>query len=73
MVETRLCNRLTGVPLTKLMRIAIEGPRQSLVNFEEVFKETIQLYRLFKQLTAFNFFSYFLLLHYYWLQNCIVI
>ena len=36
MVKTRLCNRLTDVTLAKLMRIAMEGPEQSSVNFEEV-------------------------------------
>ena len=72
MVKPRLHNRLADVTLAKLMRIAIEGPEQSSVNLEEVFKEKnhrIQLSRLFK-LTAFNFF---LMFHYYWLQNCIVI
>ena len=62
-IKTRLRSRLTDVTLTKLMRIAIEGPEQSSVNFEEVFKNhRIQLERLFKQLTAFNFSSYFFLI-----------
>ena len=43
MVKTRLYNRLTGVPLAKLMRLAIEEPEQSPVNFEDVLKEKIQL------------------------------
>ena len=36
MVKTRLRNRLTDVTLVNLMRIAMEGPEQSSVNFEEV-------------------------------------
>ena len=36
MIKTRLRNRLTDVTLANLMRIAIEGPEQSSVNFEEV-------------------------------------
>ena len=42
MIKTRLRNRLTDFTLAKQMRIAIEGPEQSSVNFEEaleVFKE----------------------------------
>ena len=34
MVKTRLCNHLINVTLAKLMRIAIERPEQSSVNFE---------------------------------------
>ena len=37
----RLCNRLTDVTLSKLMRIAIEGLEQISVNFEEVLGKTI--------------------------------
>ena len=35
MIKTRLRSRLTDVTLAKQMRIAIEGPEQSSVNFEE--------------------------------------
>ena len=35
-VKTRVCNCLTDVTLAKLMRIAIEGPKHSSVNFEDV-------------------------------------
>ena len=36
MIKTRLRNCLTCVTLAKLIRIAIEEPEQSSVNFEEV-------------------------------------
>ena len=41
MVKPRLRNRLTDVTLAKLMRIVIEGPEQSSVNFEEVLEKKI--------------------------------
>ena len=41
MVKTRLHNRLTDVTLAKLMKIAVEGPEQSSVNFEEVLDKKI--------------------------------
>ena len=43
MIKTRLRNRLSDLNLTRLMRIAIEGPRLNLVNFNEIldiFKES---------------------------------
>ena len=43
MVKTRLLNRTSDVKLRKLMRIAIEGPHLSIIDFQEilkVFKET---------------------------------
>ena len=43
MIKTRLRNHLSDLNLTHLMRIAIEGPRLNLVNFNEIldiFKET---------------------------------
>ena len=43
MVKTRLPNRTSDVNLPKLMRIAIEGPDLSIIDFKEileVFKET---------------------------------
>ena len=43
MVKTRLLNRTSDVKLPKLMRIAIEGPHLSIIDFQEileVFKET---------------------------------
>ena len=43
MVKTRLRNRISDVNLPKLMRIAIEGPDLSIIDFQEileVFKET---------------------------------
>ena len=42
LIKTRLCNRIRDSTLPKLMRIAIEEPEQSEVNFSEileVFKE----------------------------------
>ena len=39
MVKPRLHNRLADVTLTKLMRIAIEGPEQNSVNFEDVLEK----------------------------------
>ena len=42
MVNTRLRNRISDVNLPKLMRIAIEGPDLSIIDFQEileVFKE----------------------------------
>ena len=50
LIKTRLRNRLSDVNLARLMRIAIEGPEPTSVNFDEVleiFKEKnrrIQLY-----------------------------
>ena len=41
-IKARLCNRLNDANLSRLMRIAIEGPELSAVNFKEVlevFKE----------------------------------
>ena len=41
-IKTRLCNRLNDANLSHLMRIAIEGPELSSINFDEVlevFKE----------------------------------
>ena len=43
MVETRLRNRISDVDMPKLMRIAIEGPDLSIIDFQEileVLKET---------------------------------
>ncbi len=43
MIKTRLRNRLSHGSLAQLMRIAIEGPDPTLVNFEEIleiFKES---------------------------------
>ena len=42
LIKTRLRNRLSDVNLARLMRIAIEGPELTSVNFDEVleiFKE----------------------------------
>ena len=36
MVKTRLCNRFIDGTLAKLMRIAMEGPEQNSISFEEV-------------------------------------
>ena len=35
-IKTRLCNRLNDANLSHLMRIAIEGPELSSINFDEV-------------------------------------
>ena len=36
MVKTRLWNRISDVNLPKLMRIAIEGPDLSIIDFQEI-------------------------------------
>ena len=53
MVKTRLLNRTSDANLPKLMRIAIESPHLSIIDFQEileVLKETtdrIQLYPMY--------------------------
>ena len=37
LVKTRLCNRLSDNTLPKLLRIAIEGPELSTVDFTAIF------------------------------------